>query len=136
MPQHKKTVLGSLIASVLSILGCSQSATPPNDVSNAPKLVATISVKGFDSNGEPVIKKWSDGTIGIHFEAMPPFFAEDNGTEEEFENFESKLEEVLGVVVHRDDREVFLIKEPNPDTAEKAKAWLEVYHETKNKNDN
>jgi len=58
---------------------------------------------------------------------MPPFFAEDNGTGADFENFETKVQEALGVAVRRDDREVFIIANPKPDTAEKANAWLEAY---------
>ena len=55
------------------------------------------------------------------------FFAEDEGTEAVFENFEVKIQQALGVPVRRDDREVFVIAKPEPDTAEKAKAWLEAY---------
>jgi len=58
---------------------------------------------------------------------MPPFFAENEGTEADFENFETKVQEALGVPVRRDDREVFIIANPNPDTAQKAKEWLEAY---------
>jgi hypothetical protein len=86
-----------------------------------------VSVSGFDADGEPVIRKHSDGSLWIHFEAMPPFFAEEDGTEAEFEDFESKLQEALGVRVRREDREVFVIANPGPDTAARAKAWLEGY---------
>ena len=41
-------------------------------------------------------------------------------------NFETKIQEALGVPVRRDDREVFIITNPKPDTAETAKAWLEA----------
>jgi hypothetical protein len=126
---RKKTLIGSLIASILSLCGCGQSAAPPRQGSPEPTLIEEISVSGFDSDGEPVIKKWSDGSIWIHFEAMPPFFAEDNGTEAEFENFETKIQEALGVPVRRDDREVFVIADPKPDTGAKAKAWLEAYRD-------
>ena len=85
-------------------------------------LVEEIAVTRFDSDGEPVIKQWSDGSLRIHFEAMPPFFAEDEGTESDFDNFEDKCQDVLGVSVTRDDREVFVIQNPESDTAEKAKS--------------
>ena len=124
---RKKTLIGSLIASILWLCGCGQTAAPPPQGSPEPTLIEEISVSGFDSDGEPVVKKWSDGSIWIQFEAMPPFFAEDNGTEAEFDNFETKIQEALGVRVRRDDREVFVITDPKPDTAAKAKAWLEAY---------
>jgi hypothetical protein len=124
---RKKSLIGSLIASILSLYGCGQPEGPPSQGGGEPTLVEEVSVSGFDPEGEPVIKKWSDGSIWIHFEAMPPFFAEDEGTEAEFETFEVKVQEALGVPVRRDDREVFVITDPKPDTVEKAKAWLEAY---------
>ena len=127
MPNQNKTIFGSLLASLLSICGCGHPAPPSNQPADEPTLIEEIAVNGFDPEGEPAIKKWSDGTLWIHFEAMPPFFAEDDKTENEFEAFELKIQDALGVDVLRDDREVFIIKQPNPDTAEKAKAWLEAY---------
>ena len=123
MNEHKKTLVGSILGTLLSVCGCGHA--PPN--SGEPTLVQVIAVTGFDSDGEPVIKKWSDGSLWIHFEAMPPFFAEDDGTESEFDNFEEQMQDVLGVSVARDDREVFVIQNPESDTAEKAKAWLEAF---------
>lgn len=58
---------------------------------------------------------------------MPPFFAEDEGTEADYEAFEKTIQDSLGVTVIREDREVFVIKDPKPDTAEQAKAWLETF---------
>jgi hypothetical protein len=110
----KKTLIGLMMAF-------------PEQNASKPAVIETISVSGFDRDGEPVIKKWSDGTISIHFEAMPPFFAEDEGTESDFKTFEATIEDALGVPVRRDDRELFTITNPKPDTAEKAKAWLEAY---------
>jgi len=127
----KKTLIGSLIASTLSIFGCGKPAASPKQAAPEPTVIEQISVSGFDPDGEPVIKKWSDGSIWIHFEAMPPFFAEDDGTASDFANFEVKIQQALGVPVRRDDREVFVIVSPEPDTAEKAKAWLEAYRKEK-----
>ena len=53
-----------------------------------------------------------------------------NGTESEFENFDVKIQDALDVSISRDDREVFVIENPEPDTAEKAKAWLEAFRDT------
>jgi hypothetical protein len=97
-------------------------------MSSEATLIEEIEVTGFDPDGEPVIQRWADGSIVILFNAMPPFFAEDGGTEDEFENFETTIGFVLGVEVLRDDREVFVIQMPREDTIVKAKAWLENYH--------
>ncbi|MFO0976456.1 MAG: hypothetical protein U0996_08665 [Planctomycetaceae bacterium] len=127
MTERNKTIFGSLLASLLSICGCSQSSPTPGDRADQPTLIDEIAVDGFDPDGEPLIKKWSDGTLWIHFEAMPPLFAELDGTENEFDAFELKIQDALSVAVQRDDREVFVIKQPKSDTAERAKAWLEAY---------
>jgi hypothetical protein len=124
----KKTLIGLMVASVSSIFGCGKPPAAPKLGASKPTVIEEISVSGFDRDGEPVIKKLSDGSISIHFEAMPPFFAEDEGTESNFENFDAKIQEALGVPVRRDDREVFVITDPKPDTAEKTKAWLEAFH--------
>jgi cytochrome oxidase Cu insertion factor (SCO1/SenC/PrrC family) len=124
---RKKTLIGSFVAAILSLCGCGHPGAPPKQVVPKPTVIEEVSVSGFDQDGEPVIKKWSDGSIWIHFEAMPPFFAEDEGTEADFEKFETKVQEALGVPVRRDDREVFIIADPKPDTAQKAKEWLEAY---------
>jgi hypothetical protein len=123
----KKTLIGLMMASAGSLSGCGKAPAVPEQNASKPAVIETISVSGFDRDGEPVIKKWSDGTISIHFEAMPPFFAEDEGTESDFKTFEATIEDALGVPVRRDDRELFTITNPKPDTAEKAKAWLEAY---------
>lgn len=130
MNTRKKTLIGSMIASLLSLCGCGHDSSPPA-AQDEPTLIEEMKVTGFDADSEPVLKRWSDGSLWIHFEAMPPFFAEDNGTESEFETFETKIQDALGVPVVREDREVFVIQNPNPDTAEKAKSWLEGFHENK-----
>lgn len=123
----KKTLVGLMVAWAGSLFGCGKPAAVPGQSASPPTVTERIAVSGFDREGEPVIKKQSDGSILVHFEAMPPFFAEDEGTESDFENFEATLQEALGVPVRRDDREVFVIAKPNPDTAEKLKVWLEAY---------
>jgi hypothetical protein len=125
--ERTKPLFKTLIASILSICGCGQPVAPAQQRNPAPTILEEIAISGFDPEGEPVIKKWSDGSLWIHFQAMPPFFSEDNGTEAEFANFESKIRQALGVAVRRDDREVFVITNPNPDTAAKAKEWLEAF---------
>ena len=98
-----------------------------NENKGDPTILREITVNGFDPDGEPVIELWSDGKLIVHFEAMPPFFAEDNGSESDFEDFDVQMRVALGVDVRQEDREVFVIETPFDDTLEKAKTWLETY---------
>lgn len=87
-----------------------------------------ITLKGFDSDGDPEIRKFTDGSLSIVFNFMPPL----NGTDDEiedpiFDDFNEELEKFLGVEVLWDDREVFIIKKPNPDTINKLKVYLENF---------
>lgn len=90
-----------------------------------PTVVKTTAVLGFDPEGEPEIREMSDGSLMVMFNFMPPSYAEDE--EAKYADFEKQLEQAVGVRVFRDDRELFLIREPRSDTAEKLQAFLESY---------
>jgi hypothetical protein len=129
MSAHKDFLQRSIFVSVLTFWGCGTSNLPQTQEIAEPTLVETIRIVGFDKENEPVIKKWSDGTLWIHFGAMPPFFAVDEGIEDNFQHFEQEIQAALGIPISREDRELFLIKNPASDTANKAKAWLEGFHQ-------
>lgn len=87
-----------------------------------------VTVSGFDSEGEPEIRAGDNGAIEIMFNFMPPL----NGAAEPydeavFDRFETVLSQALGVDVVRDDRELFIIPSPKPDTAQRLKAYLESF---------
>jgi hypothetical protein len=89
-----------------------------------------ITVTGFDSDGEPEIRAGDNGAIEIMFNFMPPM----NGTPDAspemdafFDRFETVLADALGVEVVRDDRELFIIPKPEPDTVARAKGYLESF---------
>ena len=131
MRRDKDTTVGhpvipSLIAAVASLFGCSQ-AQPP--AAPASQVAEELEVSGFDPDGEPVIRTSQDGSITIVFEAMPPFFAEENGTEADFEKFEETMSQQLGLPVEREDREVFIIRKAPAGTAERIRQWLSTFHE-------
>ncbi len=127
MSEQENGVLKWLVSTVLALCGCGSSEAVQKGSLAEPTIVEEISIIGFDPDGEPVIKKWSDGTIWIQFEAMPPFYAEGKGIDAEFEHFDAKLQRALGVPVSWEDREVFIVKKPTEDTVKKAKQWLESY---------
>jgi hypothetical protein len=87
-----------------------------------------ISVEGFDSDGEPEIRLYDDGKIEVIFNFMPP----SNGNPDLidnpiFDSFEVVLENVLGVKVIREDRELFLIDQPTVKTIPQLKQYLESF---------
>jgi len=53
-----KTLIRSLVASILALCGCGQPAPPRDQGAIGPTVIEEISVSGFDPEGEPVIKKW------------------------------------------------------------------------------
>jgi hypothetical protein len=90
--------------------------------------VRILAVHGFDERGEPEIRVMSDGSLVLAFQFMPPMRDTDDGVEDpRFERFEEILAEALSMPVEREDRELFRIAEPEADTAERAKAFLEAF---------
>jgi hypothetical protein len=125
-----KRLLYLSIVSAMVPAGCSTEPPPiPNKKDsmpmNEPTILKTIEVLGFDPEGEPAIRVMSDGTLVVVFNFMPPSYAE--GDEMKFRDFDKQLERALGVPVHWEDREIFMIRNPQKDSAEKAKVFLESY---------
>lgn len=91
-----------------------------------------IAITGFDCDGEPEVRMEDDGSVVIVFEFMPPINGTDDGVEDEdFDHFDQVLQEALGVEVVWDDREVFVIPNPEKDTVQKIKHFLEHYWDRK-----
>ena len=90
--------------------------------------IQTIPIFGFDPSGEPEIRIMRDGSISVVFNFMPPLFAENEpALSDRFEDFDKQMERILGVDVRWEDREVFLIAGPRPDTVEKVRNFLQGY---------
>jgi hypothetical protein len=97
-------------------------------VSPEETVLTTLDIHGFDSAGEPQTRHGEGGTLEIMFNFMPPLNgADDPNPHVVFETFEVVLAAALGVPVIRDDRELFIIPHPQPDTAARAKAYLETF---------
>lgn len=124
-----KQFFTSLLCTI-GLAGCgaqnqaSPAANKPTPSAEA-TVVKTITVSGFDPDGEPELKEMSDGALMLVFNFMPPSFAEDD--EATFADFDKQLERAIGVPVFRDDREVFLIHDPQADTEDKLKTFLEGF---------
>src|SRR5262249_12959345 len=124
----RQSLLASLPAGLMSRSGCARQGASS---ASADQVARQLRVVGFDAEGEPVVHVLADGTICIVFEAMPPFFAEDRGIDAEFADFDAVISKAIGVPVIRDDREVFLIRNPPEGTAERIQEWLADYHKRK-----
>jgi hypothetical protein len=89
-----------------------------------------IPIHGFDKEGEPELKIFTDGHIEIMFNFMPPLNGKDEARDSAYwDSFEETLSTHLGVEVIRDDRELFIIPTTKKSTAEKLKLYLESYWE-------
>ncbi|VTS01378.1 Uncharacterized protein OS=Rhodopirellula baltica SWK14 GN=RBSWK_00735 PE=4 SV=1 [Gemmata massiliana] len=89
------------------------------------EIKQTIELKGFDPKGEPVIRVMADGSIWIVFNFMPPSFVPGDQGMGPFADFDKQLERAAGVPVVWEDREVFVIQQPKPDTVERLRRFLE-----------
>jgi hypothetical protein len=89
--------------------------------------IETITLEGFDSEGEPEIRIMDNGSLELVFNFMPPTWAEENP--EAFDDFDVQLSEALDLEVLWEDRELFLIEEPAEDTVERIKQFLEHYRD-------
>src|SRR4051812_16298538 len=91
------------------------------------EVVQTIPLAGFDPEGEPEVRVMADGSLFVVFNFMPPSWAEDEGDLGPFEDFDRQIERAVGVPVAWEDREVFLIARPRPDTISRIRTFIEAY---------
>ncbi len=91
----------------------------------------TITVDGFDSDGEPEIRLYPDGKIEVMFNFMPPSNGNPDLSEDHiFDNFEDVMGQALGVNVEREDRELFTIHNSADNTSNDLKKFLENFWST------
>lgn len=86
----------------------------------------SVAVIGFDPADEPRILVQPDGSVHVAFGFMPPSDAEDR--EAYFTaRFQQQMEESIGVGTTWEDRELFAIPAPKPDTVSRLVRFLETY---------
>lgn len=89
-------------------------------------VVQEIDFCNFDSNGEPFLQVMSDGSLVLVFEFMPPSDVPEDGYEI-FDDFDAQISKAIGLPVTWDDREVMIIEQPQEDTIDRLKQFIEHY---------
>jgi hypothetical protein len=86
----------------------------------------TTVLTGFDPQGEPEIRRDASGNLRLVFNFMPPSWAAeaDSGTLGPFKDFDAQLQAAINHRVVWEDRELFLIEEPQADTPARIQAFL------------
>jgi hypothetical protein len=126
--------LPCLLLALIGAAGCRKGPAAHQPAPTAePAVVKTTTVSGFDPDGEPEIRAMSDGSLYVIFNFMPPSFVpeRDPKAAAAYDDFEKELEQAVGLPVLREDREVFLIRNPKKDTVERLTHFLEGYRKKK-----
>jgi hypothetical protein len=87
----------------------------------------TLKITGFDPAGEPEIRMQEDGSLHVVFNFMPPSYMENPTEMGVFYNFNQQMQDAIGVQVDWEDRELYVIREPQKDTAEKIVVFLQNF---------
>ncbi len=97
-------------------------------------LVETIRLSGFDAASEPVIRRFTDGSLQVVLGFMPPSFVKDEGGWVDlgrYWKFDEEMARAIGTAVVWEDRELFSIEHPREDTVERLREFLAAYHAEK-----
>jgi len=92
-----------------------------------------IAIRGFDPAKEPFIEELDDGSLRIVFEAMPPSNCKNPNELLRFRHFRLELEYEAGTPVIHDDREIFIVPSPRPDSAERLERFLSTVRQPRPK---
>lgn len=86
-------------------------------------------LEGFDPYGDPELRRVEDGGLALVFNFMPPSWVPEGEYADlgRCRDFGAQLEQAIGSRVIWDDREVFLIPEPEDDTPARIRAFLDRF---------
>lgn len=94
-------------------------------------MAKKIKLSGFDSEGDPEIRVEEDGALMLVFNFMPPSDFEDRALGL-YDAFDTEISDAIGVPVLWDDREVFRIAAPRPDTIARLTSFITNYRSRSN----
>ena len=89
----------------------------------------TVEIDSFDPDGRAWLTQEEDGSLSIAFEFMPPLSerAEPPDHLGRFRHFDREMADAIGADVFWEDREVFRIKSPAPDTTQRLREFARTY---------
>jgi len=91
-------------------------------------VVETIKLSGFDPAGEPEIRRFASGQLRIVFNFMPLSTTEaTDGALGPYRDFDQEMAHAIGVPVLWEDREIFLIESPRPDTVDRVSRFVSSF---------
>ncbi|WP_448702761.1 hypothetical protein ACFGVR_10445 [Mucilaginibacter sp. AW1-3] len=103
---------------------------PQYPTGGATTIMQILSLKGFDSNGEPKIRIMANGSIYVAFSAMPPLNKQRRPIiMPVFDDFTAALQKAVNVTVEHQNNNCFFIPHPEKDTAYQLKYYLATFWE-------
>jgi hypothetical protein len=130
---HSPLPSWALVCVLVGLAGCGEGqgcAPPPiGDATVDDTIVSEVEIPSFDPAGKVWLREMRDGSLQLVFEFMPPSNEGPTGPNRlgRFENFDQVVAQAVGVPVSWEDRESFVFKHPNPDTADRVRAFVANY---------
>lgn len=90
----------------------------------AGRTIRTVTIEGFDPQGEPEIRVKSNGTLEVMFQFMPPSYAQTPQEQAQYDRFDQKLRSAVGAGVEWEDRECFIVQSAATIVLERLIAYL------------
>ncbi len=98
---------------------------------NPKKVIREVDVDGFDNNANPVIRELDNGSLRIVFCNLPPI-SYTGDSEFDMNDFGSKLLKSSEARIIWEDRDVFYVSHPIPETIDDIQKFIQNYSGTKN----
>lgn len=95
------------------------------------KVVREVEIEGFDNNANPVIRELDNGSLRIVFCNLPPI-SYSGDTNFDMDDFGSKLLKSAKARIIWEDRDVFYVSHPFPETIDNIQQFIQNYSGAKN----
>jgi hypothetical protein len=92
------------------------------------EVYASVQLSGFDADGEPSIRVYSEGHLVVVFEFMPPSAWEMDATDAGM--LGNEMAEAIGLDMSEELRGFFLVANPAKDTIERITTFVSTYRQT------
>ena len=97
------------------------------------KVIKQIELSGFEPKHDPLVRVLNDGSLSVVFRFMPPLWDHrvPEGELGPYAYFDYDMSKAIGADVAWVDREVFVIEQPESDTVDRLRQFLESYKATR-----